>query len=94
MHGKSAGVSALQAPVPGIYPYIHFQRRLVQVEMIHPNDLAEIQTVKDQRRHLPMNPTCRIRESAVAQHKLKERHGSYMATLQQICYTPIRVGLP
>jgi hypothetical protein len=62
------------------------------VKVIHPTDLAEIQTVKAQW-HLPMIPSCRTRESAVATNKFKEGHGSYPARLQQICFTMIRVRL-
>ncbi len=47
-------------------------------------------TVKAQR-HLPMNPSCRTRESAVATNKFKERHGSYAARLRQLCFTTIRL---
>jgi hypothetical protein len=47
-------------------------------------DMAESQTVKAQ-----LHP----RERAVANRKLKERHGSYAARLQQICFTTIRIRL-
>jgi hypothetical protein len=43
------------------------------------------------QRHLPMNPSCRIRESAVATNKFKAGHGSYAARLQQLCFTTIRL---
>jgi hypothetical protein len=60
--------------------------------MIHPTDLVENQTftVKAQR-HLPMNPSCRTRQSPVATNKFKGRHGSYAARLQQLCFTTIRL---
>jgi hypothetical protein len=40
-----------------------------------------------------MNQRCRTRESAIANRKLKVRHGSYAARLQQICFTTIRIRL-
>jgi hypothetical protein len=58
--------------------------------MIHPTDLVENQTVKAER-HLPMNPSCRTRESPVATNKFKEGVGSYAARLQQLCFTTIRL---
>jgi hypothetical protein len=62
------------------------------VKVIHHTDLAESQTVKSQR-HLPMNPKCWTRESPVANRELMERHGSYAAILQQICFATIRIRL-
>ncbi len=67
MRGKRAGFGALQASVPWVYPFIHFQC-LVQVNVIYPSNLAESQAVKAQR-YLSMNPRCWTRESAVSNCK-------------------------
>jgi hypothetical protein len=84
MRGKHAGFNALQASVPWVYQFIHHDFKcLVQVKMIHLNDLVENQTVKAQR-HLPMNSSCRTRPRPVATNKFKERFGSYAARLARI----------
>ncbi len=75
----------------GFVPFKPLCLEYIQVKVILSTILALILTVQALWLR-PMHPSCRTGQSAHAQNKFKERHGSYAERLLLIRYTTIQIG--